>query len=389
MEDIRLGEIMNLNNYKSGVLKQQYKYKSFSPFSINHSFTWDDPEINTMLEEATRELGKLDAFTLIVPNIDLFIKMHVVKEASTSSRIEGTKTEFDEALQSISQIEPERRDDWQEVQNYIKAMNFGIESLKTEKLPLCNRLLRDIHEILLTGARGDRKQPGEFRHSQNWIGGANLRTAYFIPPHNEEVLDLMSDLEKFIHNEEIFVPHLIRVAIIHYQFETIHPFLDGNGRIGRLLITLYFIDKGLLQYPSLYISQFLEQHKQEYYDALMAVRTQSNLTHWIKFFLQAIISSAQNGTEKFEQVLQLKNLMEQKVVGFGKRAGNAQILLRALYQHPIVTVADASKILTSTTPTARTLLTDFVKQGILIEIQGQQLGKSYAFWKYIEIYKEE
>jgi Fic family protein len=271
---------LNIKDFKSGTLRQEYQYKSFIPEMINHTFTWDDPQINTMLEDATRALGELNAFTMIVPNVDIFIQMHITKEANTSSKIEGTKTEMDEVLISKDQVDPEKRDDWQEVRNYIDAMNSAIKELET--LPISNRLIKNIHAILLNSVRGEAKQPGEFRKSQNWIGGASLTTAYFIPPHHNEVNELMSDLEKFLHNEEIFVPHLIKIAIAHYQFETIHPFLDGNGRIGRLLITLYLVSNGLLKKPSLYLSDFIERNKSVYYESLTRVRTDNDLIHWIK-----------------------------------------------------------------------------------------------------------
>lgn len=378
---------MNLNDYTSGSWKQQYKYKSFSPSFINHTFTWNDPMINTLLEEATRTLGKLDAYTMIVPNVDIFIKMHITKEANTSSKIEGTQTNMDEVLMSIEDIDPEKRDDWQEVQNYIRAMREAIVEL--ENLPLSNRLIRQTHKTLLSNVRGETKMPGEFRTSQNWIGGSNLNNASYIPPHDLEVADLMGDLELFLHNEEIHVPHLIKIAIAHYQFETIHPFLDGNGRVGRLLITLYLISKGLLAKPSLYLSDFFERNKGSYYDSLTMVRASSDLTGWIKFFLTAIIETAKSGEKTFENILTLKGEMDETIISFGKKAQNASKLINMLYQNPIVTIKNVADELEITRTPASNLLTEFENKNILIELTGNQRNKVFVFFKYLKLFNSD
>jgi Fic family protein len=375
---------MNLKNFKSGGYRQQYQYRSFFPEKINHSWVWDDAKINVLLEEATRTLGELNAFSIIVPDIDLFIQMHIHKEANVSSRIEGTKTTIDEDLMNREDIAPEKRDDWQEVQNYVKAMNFAIEQL--EKIPLSNRLLKITHAILLEGVRGEHKERGEFRRSQNWIGGSSLSDAVYIPPHPDEVPELMSDLEKFWYNTDIDVPHLIRIAISHYQFETIHPFLDGNGRIGRLLITLYLISHRLLKKPSLYLSDFFEKNRASYYDALQRTRESNDLIHWIKFFLNAVINTAEKGKATFQEILKLKNEIENIIISLGRRVENARNLANVLYRKPILNVNEAEKYLDIDKRTIRDLLNEFLKLGILEEITGFRRNRIFAFKKYIRLF---
>lgn len=377
---------MNIKNFQAGTYQQEYKYKSFLPNSINHTFVWDEPQINTMLEDATRALGELNAFTMIVPNVDIFIRMHITKEANTSSKIEGTKTEMDEVLSAKNQIDPEKRDDWQEVRNYIDAMNYALKEL--DNLPLSNRLIKNTHAILLNSVRGKNKQPGEFRKSQNWIGGASLNTAYFIPPSHNHVPELMSDLEKFLHNDEIYVPHLIKIAIAHYQFETIHPFLDGNGRIGRLMITLYLVSNGLLKKPSLYLSDFIERHKSVYYESLSMTRELNDLTRWIKFFLEAIIETSRSGVKTFQDILALKQEMDKLMLSFGKKSHNAIRLLDFLYQKPVVSIANIIEIINISKPTANSLIKEFEAKGILKEITGYQRNKLYRFDKYLKIYSK-
>ncbi|AUN96247.1 Fic family protein [Pseudazoarcus pumilus] len=375
---------MKFEGFEPGVWRQQYQYKSFSPVPVNVEWRWEDARINTLFEQATRALGELNAFSLIVPDIDLFIEMHIAKEANQSSRIEGTQTAMDEALMSEELIAPEKRDDWRQVRNYIDAINTAITEL--EALPLSNRLLRETHAILMRGVRGEHKMPGEFRTSQNWIGGSGLKDAAFVPPHPSEVPDLMSDLEKFWHNDAIQVPDLIRIAISHYQFETIHPFCDGNGRIGRLLITLYLVSKGMLEKPALYLSDFFERNRASYYDALMAVRTSGDMNHWIRFFLTGVAETARKGRDTYQHVLALRMKEEARMHELGRRGKNGLALLRLLYRRPVVTVPQISTALHISSPTANMLVGDFVRMGILQELTGYARNRVFAFETYLKLF---
>jgi Fic family protein len=375
---------MRIEDFKAGRLTEQYKYKAFVPEPVNHVWTWGDPRINTLLEEATGALSRLDAFSYIVPDIDLFIRLHVVKEASESSRIEGTQTNMGEALRPVEEIAPERRDDWVEVQNYVQAMNEAIANLS--KLPLSNRLLRDTHATLLQGARGETKQPGEWRRSQNWIGGTSLVDAVFIPPPHHEVARLMSDLELFWHNDRIDVPHLIRIAISHYQFETIHPFLDGNGRVGRLLITLYLHANGLLKKPSLYLSSYFEKHRSAYYDAFMRVREANDLGHWIRFFLRAIRETARTGVETFQKILSFRRSAEERVLTLGQRAGNARLTLALLYTRPVLSINEVAATLEVSHQTASKLVRDLVKLDLLEESTGYKRNRLFVLRDYLDLF---
>ncbi len=377
---------MELNDYQAGQYKQQYQYKSFSPTTINHAWEVNDPEVQCLLSDADRALGELNAFSQLVPNVDFFIRMHITKEATQSSRIEGTRTNMEEALLEKHDISPEKRDDWQEVQNYIQAINKAITQL--ESLPLSNRLLKDTHKTLLQGVRGESKQPGDFRSSQNWIG-VSLANAIFIPPHHEEVQELMSDMEKFIHNDENHVPHLIKIAIAHYQFETIHPFLDGNGRLGRLMIALYLANFSLLHKPALYLSDYFERHKTDYVDRLMAVRESNDMKQWLIFFLIGVRETADNSIQVFKDILVLKEQLEREVLPrfSTRRQANAQKLMQTLYQTPTLDIKMLTKLLKVKTNTAAALVNDFVKYGVLHELTGKQRNRIFWFKDYLMIFK--
>jgi Fic family protein len=375
---------MQLQSFKAGSYKQQYQYRSFTPTFINKLLTWTDPNIDVLLEEATRLVGELNAYSHLIPDVDFFIRMHILKEATTSSRIEGTQTNIAEAVLPEEEIAPERRDDWLEVQNYTKAMNHAIAAL--ERLPLSMRLIREAHKILMSSARGEHRNPGEIRKSQNWIGGSNLKNAIFIPPTHQELPDLLTDLEKFWHNEKIAIPHLIRAALSHYQFETIHPFLDGNGRVGRLLITLYLVDKKLLTKPTLYLSDFFERNRGAYYDALTVVRASNDIEHWLKFFLTGVAETAAGSKQTFEAIVALRQRCEEQILQLGKRAPKGQALLRELYPQPVMSANDIANKLGITHQSASSLIRSFEEMGILREITGRKKDRLFVFSDYLGLF---
>src|SRR3989338_5823637 len=377
---------MDIEAYKSGHLEKGLNYSYFVPAPINRQWEWKDPHLGTLLEKASISLGELNSFARLVPNIDLFIQLHVTKEAVISSRIEGTQTNIDEALMPEEEISPEKRNDWLEVRNYSEAMKSAIKEL--EHIPLSSRLLCKTHERLLSGVRGEHKMPSEFRRSQNWIGGANMSDAVFIPPAHTYVNELMGDLENFLHNENIQVPVLIRTGISHYQFETIHPFLDCNGRIGRLLITLYLVDKGMLKKPTLYLSDFFERNKGAYYDSLTMVRMSSNLEHWIRFFLVGVAETAQKGKMTFEKIIALRQRCEADILNLGKRAKTGQRLLVFLYSQPIVSSKLICQTLSITHPAANQIIKDFQKIGILKEITGFRRNRLFVFSEYLGLFEK-
>ena len=360
---------MSITNFKSGNFIQRYQYKSFEPSKVNVEWLIDNAELQFLLSQADIKLGELNAFSQLIPDVDFFIKMHILKEGTKSSRIEGTQTNIDDAVQKEENIEAEKKDDWLEVHNYVETMNQSIKSL--DKLPLSNRLLKQAHKTLMRGVRGNRKTPGEFRKSQNWIGGVSLRDAVFIPPHQDSVDDLMNDLEKFLHNENLAIPQLIKIGIAHYQFETIHPFLDGNGRIGRLLITLYLVSNDLLSKPTLYLSDFFEKHRSLYYDNLKRVRTHNDLVQWLKFFLEGMRATSQNSIQTFKNIIKLRSEAEIKIAKLGKKQEMAREFLQHLYSNPMVDSSDVVKLFNINISTALRLIDDFVKLKILKEITGQ------------------
>lgn len=375
-----------IEDFNAGHLEKGFDFQYFVPSSINNQWQWTDGRLNELLESASIKLGELNSFAKLVPNVNLFIHLHIIKEAVISSRIEGTQTNIDEALLPEKEISLERRNDWQEVQNYTEALNVAIKDL--EHLPLSSRLFRKTHGILMQGVRGEQKSPGEFRKSQNWIGGASIADAAFIPPAHQYVNDLMGDLELFLHNKDLKVPALIRIGIAHYQFETIHAFLDGNGRIGRLMITLYLVSEKILEQPLLYLSVFLERNKVLYYDNLTRVREKNDLLTWLRYFLVGIEQTATQAVETLSEIMKLKNELENEITQkLGKRSHNALTLLNSLFKNPVMDKNAAKKICSLSRKAANDLVNIFHNLGYLREVTGKTRNQVFMFDPYIKLFE--
>jgi Fic family protein len=379
---------IQLEKYKSGHWLPGAGYKYFLPTLTNTQWHWNDPTLNTLLEKASIRLGELNSFATLVPNIDLFIELHVTKEAVKSSRIEGTQTNIKEAILPEEEISPDRKLDWMEVRNYTQALNNAIRNL--ESFPLSSRLLKEAHQILLTGVRGEHKLPGEFRSSQNWIGGSGPADAVFVPPAHTYVNELMGDLENFLHNDTIDVPDLIRIGIAHYQFETIHPFLDGNGRIGRLLITLFLVDRKILHKPLLYLSAYFEHNKSRYYDNLTAVRAKNDMTRWLRYFLTGVEQTAKDAVATLSTILKLKQELEAKIHNnWGRRTQSALQLLNQLFIHPVITVKGAMDVCSLSKKAAGDLIDSFEKEHIISKITQQTRNRIFIFSQYVDLFSSE
>lgn len=348
-----------------------------------------EDELQALLSRADRALGRLDGSIQTLPHPDLFVAMYVRKEAVLSSQIEGTQSSLEDVLAAEARVlSTDRPNDVDEVFNYVRAMNHGLERLTT--LPVSVRLIREIHEHLLEGVRGQHRTPGELRASQNWIGpaGCTLAEATFVPPPPHEVPRLLGDLEDFLHDDSP-LPLLIRIGLAHVQFETIHPFLDGNGRIGRLLITFLLCEKQVLLKPVLYLSHYFKQHRQSYYDHLQAVRDEGAWEQWLEFFLTGVFEVSQQATETARRILALREHHRQLITDeFGRAAGNGHRVLEYLYQHPIVAVTELQALIETSYPAANNLVAQFERHGVLHEITGQKRHRRFMYRDYVDLFHD-
>ena len=343
-------------------------------------------EDHDLLEKANRALGRLDGLTTLLPDVSLFLYFYVRKEAVLSSQIEGTRSSLSDLLMHEENLAPGvPLDEVQEVSNYVAALNHGLKRLRQDDFPLSLRLIREMHEVLLSKGRGSDKSPGEFRRSQNWIGGTRPGNARFVPPPPERVVECMGALEKFLHDQPQRTPALMKAALVHVQFETIHPFIDGNGRLGRLLITLILCAEQALREPLLYLSLFFKQNRQEYYELLQKVRTEGNWIGWLRFFLEGVTVTAQQASEATEGILKLFEEDGKKIDDLGRQAGSGHRVHGLLQRRPIMTVPHAARSLSLTPPTIRAAIGAMEQAGIVREVTGKKRDRIYVYDRYLKI----
>ena len=378
---------MKLETDRAGVLKRmQSDYEYFVPHDLKYLKFNIDEELQNLINRAYLLLGRLDGMATTLPDINLFVSMYVQKEAVISSQIEGTQAPLIDVLQKDRKNEKIK--DTEEIVNYIKATNYAFKRL--EELPLCMRLIKETHSILLSGVRGNEKSPGEFRKSQNWIGyaGCKLNTASFVPPAPGEMEKSLTDLEKYIH-EDSFIPNLIKIALIHYQFETIHPFLDGNGRMGRLLIVLFLKERGLIEYPVLYLSYFFKKNRNRYYELLNNVRVKGEFEEWIKFFIKGICEISEDAISSIQKIIELKKADIEKIRNIPKgNISNLLLIYDYLLRHPFLETEDIRRLSDLSKPTVNKLLETLIELEILELVEEKKRYKQYVYRKYVDILSE-
>jgi len=368
-------------------IKQKGNYKAFIPEKFPpKGLVFHEPKIIKLLSDANLLLGKLDGMAKLLPDIDFFIFMYIKKESTYSSQIEGTKARLTDALQAEVEKTPGLPDDVDDILHYINAMHDGLRQL--EKLPLSLRLIKEAHQVLLTKARASYfPYPGEFRKVQNWIMGTNPADAHFVPPPPEYVMHAMSDLEKFFYSYED-IPILIKVALIHSQFETIHPFVDGNGRTGRLLITFYLCQQKILERPVLYLSEHFKKHQELYFSMLDEYR-KGNISSWLKFFLKGVVTVAKEAIETSDRIIDLREKDMQKVSSLGRASKNAIVLLKNLYKLPIINVRKIQEVTNLSREASNRLVKRFIRLGLLHpKEKGKKYGRMFVYKEYLNLFEK-
>lgn len=378
---------MKLENNRAGqLLRMQSDYECFVPNNLKDVQLNLNSEVNTLINKAYLLLGRLDGMAITLPDIDLFVSMYVQKEAVISSQIEGTQASLVDVLQKDRVNEKIK--DTEEIVNYIKATHFAFNRLK--ELPLCMRLVKETHSVLLSGVRGEERMPGEFRKSQNWIGhaGSTLKNASYIPPAPDIMNRCLNDLEKYIHDDDN-IPNLIKIALIHYQFETIHPFLDGNGRMGRLLIILYLKEQGLIEYPVLYLSYFFKKNRNKYYELLNNIRIKGEYEEWIKFFINGICEISRNSINSIQMIVELKNKDIEKIRNYSSgNISNLLLVYEYLLKHPFIEAEDIKNIINVSKPTINKLLENLIDMEILELVEDKKRYRQYVYKQYVDILSE-
>ncbi len=376
-----------IEDFVSGSYRNNGDYRSFIPSSIDDIWTWSSPEINSLLSEADQEIGALSSFSELVPDIELYIRMHLRVEANRSSRIEGTMTSVEEDMLPREILNAEQRCDVLEIDNYVKALDYGVSRILADDFPFTSRLLRELHQILMQGVRGEHKTPGEFRRSQNFIGGSKPSDALYVPPALIDMDEAISDFDKFAHRNGI--PILIKLALMHYQFETIHPFLDGNGRIGRLMIPLFLLSEKKLIKPCFYISSYFEKHRSEYYDALQKARTENDMKRWVCFFLNASLNTAREAKSIFSRAIRQVEEYNSYIINKGSQHKAIGITIKAMYSKPVTTAMELAEDTGLSIQSVNQALKILLEDSIVAELSGKKRNRIFKLTEYMDIFSRD
>lgn len=376
---------MKLEDYKVGRYIRMEGYRSLILSKINYDWEWEDSKLSLLVAEANRLIGEISIYSKLLPNVDVYIKMLSRIEANSSNRIEGAKTTIEEELLGEDNIEEEKKEDLARAKRYIEAINHGAERIK-DGGNVCTKLMKELHKILMQEEDIDHKLIGKVRNMQNWVGGDSIENAEYVPPPYTEIEECLADFEEFANNEEIDTPHIVKLAILHYQFETIHPFLGGNGKIGRMIIPFYMKSKGMLNKPCLYLSEYLEKNKDRYFEELMNVRDKNNIIDWIKFFLESVIQTAKLTEKRFEKLSKFYDEIENLALDLPVKPENAFRVINVLFEEPIIDRTKLGELAGVKEGTMRTIINSLTEMGVIDKINGNDKSKIIVFKEYMDIF---